>query len=82
MVRRWKATAFPFETSAEIPDSPGTTTLLTRLSVEWAGEVATQAKQDEIKGEVIKVPRTGETHTWTNDDTSAAATVSITASGP
>jgi hypothetical protein len=31
MVRRWKATAFPFETSATIPDSAGTTTLLSRV---------------------------------------------------
>jgi hypothetical protein len=36
---------------------------------------------DAIKVEVDKVPRTGTTYTWTNDDSTAAATVSITGDG-
>jgi hypothetical protein len=32
--------------------------------------------------EIQKVPRTGTTHTWTNTDTSVAATVAITEAGP
>jgi hypothetical protein len=75
-------------------DTAGTTTLLTltensgglrfttkALETAAGGGDATQAKQDAIILELAKVPRSGKTYTWTNDDTAAAATVSITGDG-
>jgi hypothetical protein len=75
-------------------DTAGTTTLLTltensgglrftakALETAAGGGDATEAKQDAIILELGKVPRSGTTYTWTNDDSTAAATVSITGDG-